>query len=68
MFDILELLNNKLLWVGIINTIFLLIFAPHRGKFDNIIKIIEFGLYSPFYLVYELPLTFLLIKLGIRRN
>lgn len=71
MINILELLyyiNIKLLWVGVLNTILLLIYAPHRGDIDNILKILEFGIYIPFYLVYHVPLAILLIKLGIRRN
>jgi hypothetical protein len=48
----IEILNARLLWVGIFNTVLLLTFARNIG----ILKILEFGLYAPFYVVYEIPL------------
>lgn len=53
--DFLALLNEKLLWIGILNTILLLIFSPHNWDFKRILLILEFGIYVPFLLVYHLP-------------
>lgn len=56
--------NYLLFGIGVINTIFLLIFAPQRRNIINILTILEYGFYAPYYLIYELPLRILLRKIG----
>jgi hypothetical protein len=58
--EYLAYLNEKLLWVGILNTILLLLFSPHNWEFQRILLILEFGIYVPFLLVYQIPILHIL--------